>query len=150
MHRDTKVAISLFILFHQNLFFKLWYILVLPGCIEYLVPWASVMISFLKSSMFGTYSQSRKYSTPSTILKSGHSEMCSTILAKSGSCNRVSLIFWMKVGSDTVMFASITPCLNGWNSTPKSSNYCIMLKPLKLAMLPDFLLNASTTTFTFP
>ena len=122
MRRDTNVAISLFILFHQNLLFKLWYIFVLPRCMEYFVLWASAVISFLKSSILGTHSLLQKYNTPSTILISGRSEMCSTIFAKFESYNWVSLILWMKVGSDIDMFASKTPCLNDWKSTPKSSN----------------------------
>jgi hypothetical protein len=61
----TYSAISLFIPYHQNLFFRSWYIFSLPRCIEYVVSWASLRISSLIDLMSGTHSLSLNHITPS-------------------------------------------------------------------------------------
>jgi hypothetical protein len=61
----TYSAISLFIPYHQNLFFRSWYIFSLPGCIEYVVSWASLRISFRIDLMLVTHSLSLNHTTPS-------------------------------------------------------------------------------------
>ena len=53
-HRATCPAMSFFISFHQKTFLKSAYILVLPGCIQYLESCASDKISSRKASSLGT------------------------------------------------------------------------------------------------
>src|SRR5438105_14486761 len=62
---DTYLAISRFIRVHQNLGFKSWYILVLPGCIENLDWWASSRIYLRSSRSLGTTSLFLHQTTPS-------------------------------------------------------------------------------------
>jgi hypothetical protein len=63
-HSDTYLAISHFILVHQNFFFKSWYILV-PGWIEYHERRGSSMILRRSSKSFRTTRQSLNHRTPS-------------------------------------------------------------------------------------
>lgn len=56
-HLTVYSAISFFIHFHQKLYFKSWYILLLPGWIENLERWASSMILFRNSWSLGTNNQ---------------------------------------------------------------------------------------------
>src|SRR6266498_2686103 len=53
-HSAMYLEISLFILVHENLCFKSWYILLLPGWIENFERWASSKICFLNSRFLGT------------------------------------------------------------------------------------------------
>jgi hypothetical protein len=66
-HSDTYFTISLFILVHQKLFFKFWYILLVPGWIEYLEQWVSSMILRWTSKFFGT---TRRFLNHRTLLAS--------------------------------------------------------------------------------
>jgi hypothetical protein len=65
-HLDTYFAISRFIHVHQKFFFKSWYILFVPGWIEYHEQWPSSMILRRSSKSFGTTRRSLNYTTPST------------------------------------------------------------------------------------
>jgi len=53
-HSDTYLAISLFILVHQNRCFRSWYILLLPGWRDSREVWASSRIYFWGSKSLGT------------------------------------------------------------------------------------------------
>jgi hypothetical protein len=64
-YSDTYFAISHFILIHQFFFFKSWYILLIPGWIEYREQWASSMILRRSTKSFGTTRQSLNHRTPS-------------------------------------------------------------------------------------
>jgi hypothetical protein len=64
-HSDTYLAISHFILVHQKFFFKSWYILLVPGWIEYREQWASSMILRRSSKSFRTTRRSLNHRTPS-------------------------------------------------------------------------------------
>ena len=57
----TYSTMSLFIPSYQYICLRLWYILVEPGCMEYLELWASATILVRKSSICGTHSLSWKY-----------------------------------------------------------------------------------------
>jgi hypothetical protein len=65
-HSDTYFVISRFIRVHQKLFFKSWYILLVPGWIEYCKQWASSMILRWSSKSFGTTRRSLNHRTPSS------------------------------------------------------------------------------------
>jgi hypothetical protein len=65
-HSDTYFAISLFILVHQKLFFKFWYILLVSGWIEYWEQWASFMILWWSLRSFRTTRRPLNHRTPST------------------------------------------------------------------------------------
>lgn len=62
-HSDTYLAISLFILVHQNCCLRSWYILLLPGWIDSREEWASSRICFLSSKSFGTTSRVLNHNT---------------------------------------------------------------------------------------
>jgi hypothetical protein len=64
-HSDTYFAISCFILVHQKFFFKSWYILLVPGWIEYHEQLTSFMILQWSSKSFGTTRRSLNYRTSS-------------------------------------------------------------------------------------
>jgi hypothetical protein len=64
-HSNTYFAISHFILVHQKFFFKSWYILLVPGWIEYREQWASSMILRQSSKSFRTTRRSLNHRTPS-------------------------------------------------------------------------------------
>jgi hypothetical protein len=65
-HSDTYFAISRFIRVHQKFFFKSWYILLVPGWIEYCEQCASSMILRRSSKSFGTTRRSLNHRNPST------------------------------------------------------------------------------------
>src|SRR6266540_3695140 len=64
-HSAMYLAISLFILVHQNFFFKSWYILLLLGWIENLERWASSKICFINSRFLGITILFLNHMTPS-------------------------------------------------------------------------------------
>jgi hypothetical protein len=64
-HFDTYFVISLFILVHQKLFFKSWYILLVLEWIEYQEQWASSTIFQWSLRPFGITRQSLNHRTPS-------------------------------------------------------------------------------------
>jgi hypothetical protein len=64
-HSNTYFTISLFILVHQKLFLKSWYILLVPRWIEYLEQWASCIILWQSLKFFGTMRRSLNHRTPS-------------------------------------------------------------------------------------
>jgi hypothetical protein len=64
-HSDTYFAISRFILVHQKFFLKSWYILLVPGWIEYRERWASSMILRQSSKSFRTTRRSLNHRTTS-------------------------------------------------------------------------------------
>jgi hypothetical protein len=69
-HLATYRAISIFILVHQNLCFRSWYILLLLGWIENLVKCASLRINCRSSGTFGTTNRFLNHNTSdSSILK---------------------------------------------------------------------------------
>jgi hypothetical protein len=63
-HSNTYFAISRFILVHQKFFFKSWYILLVPGWIEYHEQWASSMILRRSSKSIETTRRSSNHRTP--------------------------------------------------------------------------------------
>jgi hypothetical protein len=65
-HSNTYLDISCFILIHQKFFLRSWYILLVPGWIEYHEQWASSMILRWSSKSFRTMRWSLNYRTPST------------------------------------------------------------------------------------
>jgi hypothetical protein len=69
-HSDTYLVISRFIRVHQKLFFKSWYILLVPRWIVYREQWASSMILRRSSKSFGTTRRSLNHWTPSTSCRS--------------------------------------------------------------------------------
>jgi hypothetical protein len=65
-HSAMYLAICRFILIHQKLFFNSWYILFVPGWIEYLEQCASSIILRWSSRSFETTRRSFNHRTPST------------------------------------------------------------------------------------
>ena len=85
-HLATKSTMSRFILLHQKCFFRSRYILVAPGCIEYLELCASVRIVLIKSSTRGTH-------TLPLILKTPSSSICASLASPHNTISRIRLSF---------------------------------------------------------
>jgi hypothetical protein len=99
-HSDTYFAISLFILIHQKLFFKSWYILLIPGWIEYLEQWAPSMILWWSSKFFETTRRSLNHRTSSASCRKHYASPNSTLLRR---CLIPSSIFWAVMTSSLMV-----------------------------------------------
>jgi hypothetical protein len=68
-HSKTYFAISRFIRVHQKFYFRSWYILVLPGCIENMDKWASSNICLWSLWSLGTMIRSLNHRIPSWSIR---------------------------------------------------------------------------------
>ena len=131
------------------------YIVVLPGCTEYGVRWASSIISFFSAKSFGIQSLFPNLKTPLLgTLNSGLFPSCTSpmIFTICTSSTYELLIFSIKVGCIVKLAIKI------WES-PMKISIPILSKSLiisfwvvnKAAEKPeDFRLSASTTTLALP
>ena len=153
-HSDTYLATSRFILVHQNRCLRSWYILVLPGWMEYLERWASSRICFRSSKSLGTTSRFLNHKTPSPS-KWKHATRGSFYLSLCLIFSMPILSFWAaitwsrRVGVRTMLArvpsATIAKFIFSisWH---KVSCKTIAETQLQLALR----LNASATTFALP
>jgi hypothetical protein len=121
-HSDIYFAISLFILVHQKLFFKSWYILLVYGWIEYLEQWASSMILRWSSKFFRTMRRSLNHRTPSISYQKHCASPNSNLLRV---CLIPTPIFWaamtssLMVGMRAMLFN--LPCGKIWRLSSSGS-----------------------------
>jgi hypothetical protein len=99
-HFNTYFTISLFILVHQKLFFKSWYILLVPGWIEYLEQWASSIILRWSSKFFGTIRRSLNHRTLSASYRKHCVSPNSNLLRR---CPIPTSVFWAKMTSSLMV-----------------------------------------------
>jgi hypothetical protein len=99
-HSDTYFTISLFILVHQKLFFKSWYILLVPGWIVYLEQWASCMILRWSLKFFRTTRRSLNHRTPSASCRKHCSSPNSNLVQR---CLIPMSIFWVAMTSSLMV-----------------------------------------------
>src|SRR6266540_867522 len=151
-HSAIYLAISRFILVHQNLCFRSSYILVLLGWIENLERWASSKICFLNSRFLGTTSLFLNHMTPSwSCLKHKSSPSLSFRLmwAIPWSLCWAAMICSLRVGTssrfDTVPCGSI-PMFN----LSISAQSVVTGFSIRWQLQWLLRLNASATTLAFP
>jgi hypothetical protein len=99
-HSDTYFAISLFILIHGKLFFKSWYILLVPGWIEYLEQWAASMILQRSSTFFETTRWCLNHRNPSASCRKYYASPNSNLLWR---CSIPTFIFWAAMTSSLMV-----------------------------------------------
>ena len=153
-HFETYSATSFFIPGHQNIAFKSWYILVLPGWMENPLLCASFKISCLKVPTSGTMILPLNLHNPSFSSDTLHCFPCSI----AGNTFHNASSFWWAFRSSDLKSLEISNRLK--HKVPDTSRAPIfrLSNPLSnfsswsiiQAAYNDFRLNASATTFAFP
>jgi hypothetical protein len=149
-HSDIYFSISRFILVHHKFFFKSWYILLVPGWIEYREQWASSMILRWSSKSFRITRRPLNHKTLSTSCRKHWASPNSNLRWRwpiSTPVLWVAMTSYLIVGMRAMLFN--LPCgiiwrlgssgsqHEGWDWTVRWLHRCLQLR-------------ASTTIFALP